>query len=452
MKTMINDRCSRQYLKTLKKIPELHDAAFPVPEEIQCDAIERVNTMVLSPALHAYVLWILGSALRDGVERLYFLSRDGFLPYRIARTLCERLELGVECRYFYCSRAALRIPMYHLDVEDALDHICRGGLDVTPRRILMRAGLAEEEARELFPALELPYAYSEPIPYAGIPAVRQALAENEAFLQAMCSVSASRFPALKGYFRQEGVLDRGNFAVVDSGWTGTMQRSIRRICEACGGESTLSGYYFGLYHLPKDCDPDDYRSFFFGPSSGLWDKAFFCNNLFEVVYSAPHGTVLGYEPGADGFVPSLATPHGRIKEYIDSFAGQMEEYTDRVTRQMTRQKLRDLPAGDLIVVVRGLLRRFMWAPEREEAEAFGMLPFSDDLQDAGLQELAAKLDGSALWENHVLNRLLVMLGLRRGILRQSAWFEGSAVRSAEHSLWHRASFLVYKLLLYLRRR
>ena len=116
------------------------------------------------------------------------------------------------------------------------------------------------------------------------------------------------------------------------------------------------------------------------------------------------------------------------------------------------QMLRDFSPRQLRSMVRGLLLRFMWSPEREEAEVFGMLPFSDDLQDAGLQELAVKLDSRALLENHVLNRLLVMLGLRGGILQQSAWFEGSAVRSAKHSLWHRSSFLVYKLLLYLRRR
>ncbi len=452
MKSEIKNRRSRQYLHTLKKISELHDAALPVSAELPDDPTGAVNALVLAPALHAYVMWLLSSALRDGVERLYFLSRDGFLPCRIARTLCRELKLPIECRYFYCSRAALRIPMYHLDVEDALDNICRGGLDVTPGRLLLRAGLSEEEARALFPALGLSYGYSDPIPYAGIPAVRELLSRSEPFLEAMCRVSRARFPAAEGYFRQEGILDRGRFALVDSGWTGTMQRSIRKICEACAGEADLTGYYFGLYYLPKDCDPAGYRSFYFGPGRGLWNKALFCNNLFEVVYSAPHGTVLAYEAGPEGFGPVLGAPQPRIRDYIHRFDGQLARYTDRLAGSLTEQQLLQFSERQLRSMVRGLLARFMWAPEREEAEAFGSLPFSDDLNDAGLQDLAIRLDSRQLRENHVLNRLLVMLGLRRGIVRQSAWFEGSAVRSAEHHLWHRSSCLVYKLLLYLRRR
>lgn len=452
MKNTKIDCRSEQYLHKLKQLPALYDAALPIPAGTQDDTVSTVNWLVLGPSLHAYVLWILSSAIRDGVERLYFLSRDGFLPYRIAQAVCERLHLNIDCRYFYCSRAALRIPMYHLDMEDTLEQICRGGLNVTPCRILLRAGLSELEAKRVFPSLELPYAYNEPIPYAEIPSVRKILSHNEPFLQLMCRISESRFPALKGYFQQEGILDRGHFAVVDSGWTGTMQRSIRKICEACGGNSILTGYYFGLFYLPKDCNPADYRSFYFGPYHGLLRKVFFNNNLFEVVYSAPHGTVLEYESTIGGFSPSLCTPDLRIKSYIDSFTRQLDIYTDKLITQQTAESLLSISEVQLRRTAQRLLCRLMWAPTRTEAETFGTLPFSDDLQDAGLQDLALKLDHSALRKNHILNRLLVMLGLRKGILPQSAWYEGSAVRSAEHSLWHRISFSIYKLLLYLRRR
>lgn len=441
----------RYYLRALDRTPMLRDAASAGQTGTE-DALTHANRMVLAPVLHGYILWLLKSALRDGVRRLYFLARDGYLPCRVAQDICEALELPIECRYFYCSRASLRIPMYHRDVEEALDHICRGGMEVTPGRILLRAGLDEEEARSLYPGLCLPYGWSETIPYAQLQTVREALRKNEAFIGAMCRNSAQAFPALETYFRQEGILDEGCFALVDSGWTGTMQRSIRLICEACGGKASLRGYYFGIYHLPPDCDPSSYSSFFFGPGWGLWNKARFNNNLFEVVFSAPHGTALGYRLENGTAYPVLGKPREQISSYILGLEEQLRTYTRALLGSLTAGTLRELSCDALRRTAAELLARFTCAPTRQEAESFGSLPFSDDLQDAGVRELAEKLSQHELRQNHVLPRILVMLGLRRGAPRQSAWFEGSAVRQGKQVLWHRGSFFMYKLLLYLRRR
>lgn len=105
----------------------------------------NVCDYVLSPALHGYILWVLREAAASGKKRLYFLARDGYLMYRTAVILCRELELPLECRYLCCSRYSLRLPAYHLDHQGALEYICRGGIDVTMRKILDRAGLTEEE-------------------------------------------------------------------------------------------------------------------------------------------------------------------------------------------------------------------------------------------------------------------------------------------------------------------
>lgn len=452
MNKILSDRRSAEYLKMLKKVPVLQDTAVSLCPDGSEGVAEGINRLVLNPLLHGYVLWLLGTALRDGVQRLYFLARDGYLPCRAAADLCQALELPIECRYFYCSRASLRIPMYHRDVEEALGHICRGGMEVTPKRILLRAGLEEKEAQEVYPLLSLPFGWEEPIPYAQLPEVKELLRKSEPFLQAMCRVSREAFPAMQAYFRQEGILEPGRFALVDSGWTGTMQRSIRGICDACGGEGTLQGYYFGLYHLPEDCDPGDYNSFFFGPGWGLRNKVWFNNNLFEVVFSAPHGTVLGYRLDDGLAVPVLGEPRDEIAAYICGFSEQAKAYSSVLTSYLAPDFLKTLPDADLVCLAAELLKSFMCMPTLGEAEVFGTLPFSDDLLDAGVRELAEKLDTAELWRNHALPRILIQLGLLRDAPKQSAWFEGSAVRNGKHVRWHRYSYLCYKFLLYLRRR
>ena len=103
------------------------------------NALPAAAKLVLAPVLADFVLWLLRHALADGIRRLYFLARDGYFMYHASRFLCEKFELPIECRYLSCSRFSLRVPMFHLDRQAALDYICRGGIDVTIERILTRA-------------------------------------------------------------------------------------------------------------------------------------------------------------------------------------------------------------------------------------------------------------------------------------------------------------------------
>ena len=55
---------------------------------------------------------------------------------------------------------------------------------------------------------------------------------------------------MKGYLEQEGLLDKEKSALVDSGWVGSMQKTLNMVLNKLGREETLTGYYWGLYELP----------------------------------------------------------------------------------------------------------------------------------------------------------------------------------------------------------
>lgn len=59
----------------------------------------------VAPAYLPYVLWILEEAKKQGIQRLYFISRDGYILQQIADALPHD---GVELRYFFTSRKALQ--------------------------------------------------------------------------------------------------------------------------------------------------------------------------------------------------------------------------------------------------------------------------------------------------------------------------------------------------------
>ena len=68
---------------------------------------------ILAPALGGLYPVGAGAGAGTGVERLYFLSRDGWYPYRLAKvTLPRPGTLPLDCRYLYGSRYAWRLPLY----------------------------------------------------------------------------------------------------------------------------------------------------------------------------------------------------------------------------------------------------------------------------------------------------------------------------------------------------
>ncbi|MFR1474267.1 MAG: hypothetical protein ACLSB9_00195 [Hydrogeniiclostridium mannosilyticum] len=59
------------------------------------------------------------------------------------------------------------------------------------------------------------------------------------------------------------MLDGDPVAVVDTGWTGSIQRSLRQLLRSAGGNGGISGFCFGLYQEPKDPADGDYMAWYF---------------------------------------------------------------------------------------------------------------------------------------------------------------------------------------------
>ena len=259
------------------------------------DVFNKISREILAPALNGFVLWILRKAQRNGIRRLYFLARDGYLMYRCAGIYVERFHLPIECRYLCCSRYSLRLPMYHRDMGAALDYICRGGTEVTLDRILDRSGIKEEEKRITLEQLGMTGQRKKPISYPHLKRIRQKLEDCPFFLKAVETNSREKLPSLLGYLEQEGLTEEVPIALVDSGWTGSMQKEICQALGILGKKGRLTGYYWGLYELPKGVRREDYHCYYFSPEAGLRKKVYFSNSLFESIFSAPHGMTTGYE-------------------------------------------------------------------------------------------------------------------------------------------------------------
>ncbi|HSH92999.1 MAG TPA: hypothetical protein VK968_02560, partial [Roseimicrobium sp.] len=73
------------------------------------DVAASFTSAFLGPFLLTFASWLLARAQGDGIQRLYFLSRDCHLLCRVAEQLSSRFD-GIECRYLQTSRQSLFLP------------------------------------------------------------------------------------------------------------------------------------------------------------------------------------------------------------------------------------------------------------------------------------------------------------------------------------------------------
>lgn len=418
--------------------------------------VSRAALSVLAPSLAGFVEWVLAEAIRTRKQRLYFLARDGYLMYCAALLYCREYHLPLECRYLRCSRYSLRIPMYHRDHAQALEYICRGGIAVTPDKIFSRAGLSKEEGQDLKKKLHLPYYTGQVIPYAALSEMKEKLAESKEFLKRMDAHSKRALPMLEAYLRQEGLTDGRNEAIVDSGWTGSMQKTLNEVLSGMGRTRKLEGYYWGLYELPPDAEKSQYHCYDFSPEHHLRAKVHFNNNLFEAVFSAPHGMTLGYKRQDGRIVPVCAELSKEQKQFQIQMERLMMEYLRELIKQKKRryrgflQMCEPKEQAVQLQTIRRLLCLFMTQPTVSEAGIFGSLPFSDDVLEGRERPLAERLTQKELRQNHVFARIMELYG-GKAPARESAWYEGSAVLGRKQVKWHLQQYSFYKYLCYRRK-
>ena len=256
--------------------------------------------VILARALGDFTQWALGRALAAGVRRLYFLSRDGWYPFRLGEALCRGWDLPIECRYLYGSRRAWRLPLAHRDPARLVGQLCGKGGGATLGEILFQAGLSPREAG----AAAAPLGVPQELPLS--PGQRRELAPRllacPAFLHPMETASRQALGLFLGYLRQEGLGEDVPWALVDSGWMGSTQDTLGEALTLLGRPGSPRGYYAGLYRAPRR---GRWEGFFFQPGERLAIQAGFEPSLWEAAFAAPHGTVLGYGPRDGGFVPLL---------------------------------------------------------------------------------------------------------------------------------------------------
>ena len=385
------------------------------------DRLTRYTYAVFAPVLCGFVLWVMQEARRRGIRTLYFLSRDGWMMHAAAQHLAPA---GVKCRYMYCSRLTLYHALAHIDMETALRLLCRPSLRMSARTLLARLLRSETVQHACLKQLALPFA-ADALMTADMAAQMPALLQACPFFMAqMRQTAAAAYAALQGYLRQGG-LGRFAYAIVDSGWIGSTQLALDKLCQAMGLYPP-QGFYFGLSRLSTGADPTAYHAYFFTPATQLRRRSWFVPALFETICSAPHGMCVGYRKEAGRWVPQCQKQDVRAVSWARALSTGVSAYA----KQLASRDLRQLSAARCVKLTQRLLYALMARPTQMEARWLGRLRFGDDLLDQDGE--LAPADVPSAWE-------MMKRRLRDQPLTRSPWPTGSAVRQGQspyaHRLW-----------------
>ena len=371
----------KKYKKILGDHPGLLSAAEKTAMKSK-DRLAQVTAYVTAPVLFCYVGYVIESAEKQGIERIYFLARDGYILKNIADVIIKSRKLKTETRYLYVSRYALRNALYFKcdtvqDFENAgfFGHCAVQSAENT----LKRAGLEERQRAEVYGRIGFSGDEKRIMSDAEYNDFCKLLRSDKKLFSDIKNNSEKNYENIIGYFEQSCLFENKKIALVDSGWLGSVQKTLTELIKDKTDIGMMTGYYFGLYRKKSD----SYRSFLFDVSDAYKYVPTFCNNLFECFCSAPHGMTVGYRRTENGIEPVTADVNGYIADAAaiqNDTAVRFTEYACEDNIDISEKQLRQLAAK--------LIKALMYKPDKEEAEIYGAFPFCDDATEISVQPLA----------------------------------------------------------------
>lgn len=371
-------------------------------------AITRAFASVISPMLFAFSEWVIQKCLSAGIDHIYFLARDGLLPFRICSALNDLRKHGLTCKYIYASRHALHLPGFK-SVETAQSWLLEGTQQLTLRSIARRANIP------INVIMDIASEHMIADPDRNIPVQERRLLHNIAgdrrFVDALNISSAEAYDAALGYYRGVGLVSTKSCAVVDVGWNGRMQASLRALLSKNGAEpENILGLYLCLSKRAPQDSRDSLEGFLCEPNASNLPRGLFDNyrQVIEASLSADHPTTVGFEVQNGSSVAILGGPCDA--ELLNRIRLQHAVVDKFIANVLTLERARGQPINATIDEIVQNFELFLRRPTEADGYAFVDFKFYEGQTES---------DGRAIC------RLLSVLEILTQKKDRGFWDEGS---------------------------
>ncbi len=403
----------------------------------------KTTREIFAPVMCDFIGWVLLCAKAAGLKRLYFLARDGWIMYNLAKVIARKNSLDIELKYLYCSRLSLRNAALGDLGEEAYGYLLEGGFTLTPKIILSRLQLNNDERNKVYIDIGFNDDENTEMGKSAAAEFRARLKKSLIYNEFIKSVSKDCKSNAVGYLKQEGLLDEVAYGIADSGWTG----SIQKILTVLTGKKQM-GYYFGLYARP-DKNYGEYNAYLFDKSTSPLLVSRFNNNLFETLCSAPHGMTISYKKENGTFIPVLKednsfNPFQLNENILITQQNEIMRYAEQ--EYVIQSDISGIKARQRSIFP--LLDKLMYRPDIEAAQTYGGLRFSDDPSELYSFPLASKIED--VKRMYLIPRLAEKF-LHKGNIKQPIyWSYGTAPLSGK-GRFCRANLRLWEILWLMKR-
>lgn len=331
----------------------------------------------LGPVLFGYLDWVMKTARARGLDHVLFLSRDGKILWRMAEILYPKAEGWPAIDYVYASRRSMRIASLRTKA-DIVGMIASATQSTTVADYMWRKfNITINEADSVI--LENIGLQSETVISSRDAAhlTNLALALSDRILD----MADRQRSALRHYFTRMGVTVERRAAIVDIGYSGSLQAGISSVT----GCLSLEGFYYITFESARQWMP--LTGPMFGYAGSLVNSRVhpdpICRNgfLYETLFCAPDDSFWGFEErdGRSQPVFDIVSEDGRRRQLIRQvhdgallLARDLRAHFAHVIEQM------DMPSTSAAQLLNDMIRN----PSGLDAMLFSGCPFDDGFAGA----------------------------------------------------------------------
>ncbi|SCB80261.1 HAD-IA family hydrolase [Gilliamella intestini] len=277
--------------------------------------------------IYSFLQWLNDHVRKNKIEHVYFCSRDAQIIYNLWKEFNFDKLCGVTSSYLYISRLVLGYSQCYIECqkhnklsEASLTFLSNHNIvegqtnrDVLTRLKINISDIDVNNFVNKFGDLDSKFKFS--------------LLDDFKFylghdlLPLLLPQFEEQYKNSYQYYDQEGIFSSKKIAIVDLGWSGTLQQALTLFRENHGIKEKISGFYYGLHNGLATG-----RIFY----NGLMDAAFFSEfndpnkiflmknsiNILENLHVADHESVIGFTESMGKYIPIFKEKKDNLKEQV----------------------------------------------------------------------------------------------------------------------------------------
>ncbi|WP_435449943.1 HAD family hydrolase [Variovorax sp. LT1P1] len=380
----------------------------------------RLGASFMGPMFYGFVHDLLKQAINEGIKRLYFLARDGYLLKIIAEEIIACFRYNIEICYLYTSRQATyfasifcittsNFPWIFQEMDNEISfnvvasrlhfepNILLGHLDQDLRQALDSHGFGNRLTRYLIDRLQNEFLSN---------LILKAKIESEA---RTCRETVI------GYFEQEGLFRDERIGFVDIGWRGTLQDAIFKILKSKKPDFKLTSYYLAVTHFSAHTSRENRKvpAYMF-PSTkpGI-------GPMLELLLQCEHGTTVSYRRDEAGrFEPVLKAPSVHLEDWgLDNYKEGIRTFSRTLSQSLAAYPRIETTYAAITPILTELLKD----ATPEVTATLGELHYSGNIEESGVRRFAPPFTAS--------QALRYMVSSERYRSSYTQWVDASYSRS-----------------------